>query len=101
MCTKAPQEPLNPHRQRLLAASTRNAKVEATANALNNGKPKAKAAGKAKAKAKAKAIPKVTTAASSAERDESQEIYTSAKKSFMEKFLILSFVVIDCASSTY
>ena len=103
MCTKAPQEPLNPHRQRLLAASARNAKVEATANALGKGKAKPKAAGKAKSKAKAKAIPKVTTAASAEDkgREESQEIYSSAKKAFMEEFLILSFAVIGCAPAQH
>ena len=97
MCARALQKTINPHRQRLLAASKRVAKVETAAGeAPSEAKPakakaKAKAKGKAsaKSKAKAKATAKVKAVkVSVAEiREKAQKDYNEAKKSFMEKFL--------------
>ena len=56
MFTGALQKPINPHRQRLLAASKRAAKVEAV-DSTKDPKPKAKAS--SKRKSKSKALPKV------------------------------------------
>ena len=92
MCAGAVQKPINPHKQRLLAASKRVTKVETTAGeAPSETKPKAKAKGKpsAKNKAKAKACPKVKAVkVSDAEiREKAQKEYNGAKKNFFETFL--------------
>jgi hypothetical protein len=97
MCAGALQKPINPHKQRLLAASKRAAKVETAAGeAPSETTPKAKAKAKAKGKAsaknkaaKAKAVPKVKAVkASDAEiREKAQKDYNEAKKGFFEKFL--------------
>ena len=73
------QKPINPHRQRLQAASKRVAKVEAVAE------PKAKAS--SKRKAKAKAVPKVKAADLKEVKEKAQADYSKAKADFMETFL--------------
>ena len=86
-CTAGRQHPLNPHRQKLLAASARKpAKVEKKPDEPEHS---AKAKGKAKAKAaKAKIDLKVhqDNPATSA-REAAKVAYNDAKRKFMEKFL--------------
>jgi len=95
MCVQATQTPLNPHRQRLLAASARKAKVPS-----GPGGPAVEAAkkpqtkSKAKAKAKAKATPKVSAAPKAPTcqtevQKAARDAYQTARKSFMDKFLCL------------
>lgn len=78
MMAGAIQQPLNPHRQKLLAASKRAAKVE-------KGEPKAK--GKAKGKAKAKASPKVPKVSAAEIKAKAKNDYAAAKNAFFESFL--------------
>ena len=77
------QKPINPHRQKLLAASKRVAKVDAVAP--TKGAAKAKAS--SKRKAKAKAVPKVEAAGAKEIKEKAQADYSKAKADFMEKFL--------------
>lgn len=80
LCGAALQQPLNPHRQKLLAAANRAAKVEKPA-----GGPKAKAKAKAKAKnPKAEAVPKVKAAEV---KEKAKTDYQNAKNAFLEKLL--------------
>ena len=89
------QKPINPHRQKLLAASKRAAKVE-TGPGMEGPEPKAKAKSKGKVKApkgspkpKPKAVPKVK-AGKASEMKEVQEKakndYNGAKKTFFDSF---------------
>ena len=90
MCAKALQTPINPHRQRLLAASKRPAKVDLAKPGpeSKSGKatPKAKAKGKAKAKSAPK-VPKVEAASKKEDTDQYREAYNTAKKAFMGESL--------------
>lgn len=86
MCLNAKQQPLNPHKQRLLSAAARVAKVDPGAGA----KPKeAKAKGKAKAAPKKKDTSQVKVT-SKKDSDECQKAYSDAKKKFMDEFLVWS-----------
>eukprot|EP00435_Cladocopium_sp_Y103_P048838 s1400_g14.t1 len=85
MCMEKPQQPVNPHRQRLLSAASRAAKVDSKPNEKPEGaaapkKPKAKA----KAAAKTKATAKVKNVQVKAD---AQDAYNNAKKAFMTGFL--------------
>ena len=75
---------MNPHRQRLLSAAARVAKVDNKQKEAEGAtvpkKPKAKA--KAPAKAKVTKVPKVKDV-----QEAAQSAYTSAKKAFMTGFL--------------
>ena len=91
MCEAAVQQPINPHRQRLLTASKRAAKVETGAQsaetAAGTGGPRAKADAKRKAKPvkpKAKALPKVSAADM---KSKAKDDYQGAKKLFLDSFL--------------
>ena len=104
MCAKAVQRPINPHCQKLLAASKRPAKVTAVtedgkAKGKGKGKEKGKGKGKGKgngdqakggkankpkAKAKPKAVPKVRACDS---KEKAKDAYQAAKKTFMSSFL--------------
>lgn len=85
MCVKAVQRPINPHCQKLLAASKRPAKVAAEpegkgkGNAKGKGKgkdDKAKGGRKPKAKAKPKAVPKVRACD---HKEKAKDAYQAAK----------------------
>ena len=91
MCIGATQTPLNPHRQRMLAASARKPKVPSAGGPAEEG---AKPKGRGKAKAKAKATPKVSAAPKEPSRQAevqraARESYQTAKKNFMDKLLSL------------
>ena len=77
------QKPINPHRQKLLAASKRVAKVDA----VDPTKGAAKAKASSKRKAKAKAVPKVEAAGAKEMKEKAQADYSKARADFMEKFL--------------
>ena len=77
------QKPINPHRQKLLAASKRVAKVDA----VDPTKGAAKAKASSKRKAKAKAVPKVEAAGAKEIKEKAQADYSKARADFMEKFL--------------
>ena len=80
------QTPINPHAQRLLAASKRTAKVDAAEPGANNSKAKEpKAKGKAKAPA-AKKAPKVPKVSAKEIKEKAKNDYMEAKNKFMEKF---------------
>ena len=90
MCLGKLQQPVNPHRQRLLSAAARDAKVDnkpkeaGDAKVPKKPKAKAKSQGKAKSQAKAKApkvkdVHEVQAAAHTA--------YNNAKTAFMTGFL--------------
>ena len=87
MCANAVQKPINPHRQKHLAASKRPAKVElAKGPEQSSGKPKAKAKAKCKAKAKAAPkVPKVAAAPKKEDTDQYKDSYNTAKKAFMDE----------------
>ena len=96
MCAKAVQRPINPHCQKLLAASKRPAKVTAvTEKGKAKGKGKEKGKGKGngdqakggkanKPKAKAKPVPKVRACD---QKEKAKDAYQAAKKTFMSSFL--------------
>lgn len=85
MCLNARQQPLNPHKQRLLSAAARVAKVDPGAGA----KPKeTKAKGKAKAASKKPKDTSQVKVTSKTDSDEYQKAYSDAKKSFMDGFLV-------------
>lgn len=85
MMAGAIQQPLNPHRQKLLAASKRAPKVE-------KGDPKAKAKAKAKGKAKAKPSPTVPKVSAAEMKAKAKRDYAAAKDSFFESFLDKPFL---------
>ena len=73
MCAKSVQKPVNPHKQRLVSASARAAKVDV------DNKP-----GKEnKAKEKKSAKPKVKVV----KPNDAKEMYAAAKKSFFDALL--------------
>ena len=91
MCEAAVQQPINPHRQRLLTASKRAAKVEtgpqsaATSKGGKDGttaNPKRKA--KSDKKPKAKPVPRVSAADM---KSKAKDDYQGAKKLFLESLL--------------
>ena len=84
MCLNAKQQPLNPHKQRLLSAAARVAKVDPGAGSKQK-EPKAK--GKAKAAAKKPKEPSQVKVTSKTDRDEYQKAYSGAKKKFMDGLL--------------
>lgn len=96
MCLEKLQRPVNPHRQRLLSAAARVAKVDnkpkEPEGATGPKKPKAKAKGEAKSKARAKskapakAVPKVKGVQAQVQAD-AHAAYNNAKKAFMTGFL--------------
>ncbi len=108
MCEAATHQPVNPHRQRLLTASTRVAKVDPKAQPKSaSGKSKAK---KAKGKGKdeetdeveekkkpkkktPKATPKVSPASDM--KSKAKDDYQNAKKSFFDAFLDTHYLLVD------
>lgn len=108
MCEAATQKPVNPHRQRLLAASSRVAKVETPAPKSSSAKPKKKASKvekekepapvkkTQKPKKKAKATPKVCPAPPSDMKSKARDDYQNAKKYFFDTFLDDQYILVDC-----
>lgn len=112
MCEAATQKPVNPHRQRLLAASSRVAKVETPAPKSASEKAKPKKPKKAKVdkeqekaevktqkpkkKAKAKATPKVSPAPPTDMKSKAKDDYQNAKQSFLHSFLDTQYLLVDC-----
>ena len=88
MCANAVQKPINPHRQKLLAASKRPGQGRVGQRSRNRAvaspKPKAKAKCKAKAKAAPK-VPKVAAAPKKEDTDQYKDSYNTAKKAFMDE----------------
>ena len=88
------QKPINPHRQKLLAASKRVAKVE-TGPGVEGPLPKAKSKSKGTAKAKGtpktkpQAVPKVKAGKASEIKEVQEKAkndYNGAKKTFLDSF---------------
>ena len=109
MCLEPMQKPVNPHRQRLLAASSRAAKVDIDGKAAPKSKGKAKAKNgeekkEAKPKAKAKAKAKAKSQCKKVEmKTSAKDVYTNAKKAFMEAFLDWLFKQVNrtCSSQIW
>lgn len=85
-CLGALQRPVNPHRQRLLSAAAREAKVDKVKPDADKATAKTKAKAKAKTAVKKpkKAEPKVEV---SEVKNNAKIMYNTAKKAFMERFL--------------
>ena len=84
------QAPVTPHRQRLLVASTKEAKAEGNkgngkGKGNRKGKGKAKGNGKPKSKAKAKVAKK---SGKEVTKPKSKTPYAEAKESFLRKFRV-------------
>ena len=77
------QKPVNPHAQRLLAASKRTAKVE-TAGPAKEPRAKGKAKAQPKKKPAAAKVPKVTAAEV---KEKAKNDYMTAKNAFMDECL--------------
>lgn len=84
-CLGALQQPVNPHRQRLLSAAAREAKVDKAKPETDKAKPKAKAKTTAKKTKRAEAKVEVADTKINA-----QILYSTAKKEYMQKFLVFT-----------
>ena len=87
---------MNPHRQRLLLASTVKCNLPGVAEAKAKPRGKAKAKCKAKAKAKAKAAPQAKA------KGKPSTAYGRAQQEFLEELLVLNYrftELLVCAGS--
>ena len=84
------QKPINPHRQKLLAASKRAAKVEPVSEAAKASKVKAKA----KASGTRKAAPQVPKVSAAEIKQKAKVDYMKAKDGFMGTFLDLRYLTL-------